>query len=100
MYDGQEIARQMLYYPPFSRTKVRYKLIGKPPVPKIGVGFKALCEFESRPHRHTDRSASLAYAASVLTRWRRKPSVGSNPTLSANLLLSIAHGHALRGIVI
>ena len=90
----------MINYAPFNRTKVRYKLIGKPPVPKTGVGLKALCEFESRPHRQTDRSASLVYAASVLTRWRRKPPVGSNPTLSANHLLSIDNGHALRDIMI
>ena len=56
---GQDCAQQMINYAPFTRTKVRYKLIGKPPVPKTGVGSKALCEFESRPHRQMDRSASL-----------------------------------------
>ena len=50
--DGRYVGRKMINYAPFSRTKVRYKLIGKPPVPKTGVGLKALCEFESRPHRH------------------------------------------------
>ena len=50
----------MIHYAPFDRTKVRYQLIGKPLVPKTRVGSKALCEFESRPHRQSDRSASLA----------------------------------------
>ena len=34
----------MINYAPFSRTKVRYKLIGKPPVPKTGVGLKTTKE--------------------------------------------------------
>ena len=57
--DGRNARRGMIHYAPFDRTKVRYQLIGKPLVPKTRVGFKALCEFESRPHRQSDRSASL-----------------------------------------
>ena len=37
---GQDRAWQMVNYAPFTGTKVRYKLIGKPPVPKTGVGMK------------------------------------------------------------
>ena len=60
--DGRISGMEMIHYAPFdrTRTKVRYQLIGKPLVPKTRVRFKALCEFESRPHRQLDRSASLA----------------------------------------
>ena len=58
MADGQAAGWQVIYFAPFKRDKVRYKLIGKPPVPKTGVGSKAPCEFESRSHRQMDRSAS------------------------------------------
>ena len=57
--DGRIEGMGMIHYAPFDRTKVRYQLIGKPLVPKTRVGSKALCEFESRPHRQSDRSASL-----------------------------------------
>ena len=45
--DGRNTRRVMIHYAPFDRTKVRYRLIGKPLVPKTRVGFKALCEFDA-----------------------------------------------------
>ena len=36
--NGRNQTGEVVYYAPFKRTKVRYKLIGKPPALKTGVG--------------------------------------------------------------
>ena len=83
--NGRNQTGEVVYYAPFKRTKVRYKLIGKPPVPKTGVPPESqLAKLEMM-----NQSSSTSFKSSKwFLRTEMTPSLHSLPISAESALRS------------
>jgi hypothetical protein len=83
--NGRNQTGEVVYYTPFKRTKVRYKLIGKPPVPKTGVPPESqLAKLEMM-----NQSSSTSFKSSKwFLRTEMTPSLHSLPISAESALRS------------